>query len=105
MIDLLIYANTFFLVQKIIGEEKLNSFNVPKELEALIQTNGNFNIERMEKLSNILKSHVLLSSKDSASMIKAILEGFIEEHFGNEFVDQIFNISQARLKRITPSLR
>ncbi|KAJ4717194.1 S-adenosylmethionine-dependent methyltransferase [Melia azedarach] len=80
----------------IISEEKVTSFNVPmhnltpKQLEALIQTNGNFIIERMEKLGNP-KKHVLLSSKGFASMMRAILGGFIREHFGNEFVDQIFD--------------
>lgn len=92
----MICANALFVLQGIISEEKVSSFNVPmhnltpKQLEALIQTNGNFIIERMEKLGNP-KKHVLLSSKGFASMMRAILGGFIREHFGNEFVDQIFD--------------
>lgn len=62
----------------------------PKQLEAFIQKNGNFSLERMEKLSN-LKTNVLHSSKCSASMMRAIFEGFIKEHFGGEFLDQIFD--------------
>lgn len=62
----------------------------PKELEGIIQRNGNFTIERMEKMTNP-KQQVLCSASDLAVAKRAVYEGLVKEHFGDEFVDKIFN--------------
>lgn len=62
----------------------------PNELEGIIQRNGNFTIERMEKMTNP-KQQVLCSASDLAVAMRAVYEGLVKEHFGDEFVDKIFN--------------
>lgn len=80
----------------VLSEEKVNSFDVPmhnptpKELEGIIQRNGNFTIERMEKMTNP-KQQVLCSASDLAVAMRAVYEGLVKVHFGDEFADKIFN--------------
>ena len=75
----------------------MDSFNVPayytppKKLKALIERNGNFSIKRMEVLKN-QKKHLILQSPSLRSLyLRAVLEGIIEKHFGNEILDELFN--------------
>ncbi|KAJ4825182.1 hypothetical protein Tsubulata_022550, partial [Turnera subulata] len=80
----------------LVDEAKVDSFNVPlyyaypSEVETLIQGNGHFKIQRMEKWSRqelyVSRSHV----EQCSLMIRAVLEGLIREHFGDEVVDQLF---------------
>ncbi|KDO44108.1 hypothetical protein CISIN_1g017702mg [Citrus sinensis] len=78
----------------VLSEEKVDSFNLPtynatpKELEAIIRTNGNFTIEKMEKLSQPRRR---ITANEYASGIRAGIDGLIKKHFGDEFVDEIFN--------------
>ncbi|KAK1557747.1 hypothetical protein Q3G72_031038 [Acer saccharum] len=80
----------------LLSEEKVNSFNLPiyyptmKELEDLVQNNGYFTIERMNKLS-IPMTQMTFSPQLICSMIRSVFEGVIKEHFGEEFIDHIFN--------------
>lgn len=77
-----------------LSEEKVDSFNLPtynatpKELEAIIRTNGNFTIEKMEKLSQPRRR---ITANEYASGIRAGIDGLIKKHFGDELVDEIFN--------------
>ncbi|KAL9451655.1 hypothetical protein AB3S75_013259 [Citrus x aurantiifolia] len=78
----------------VLSEEKVDSFNLPtynatpKELEAIIRTNGNFTIEKMEKLSQPRRR---ITANEYASGIRAGIDGLIKKHFGDELVDEIFN--------------
>ncbi|XP_065618728.1 loganic acid O-methyltransferase-like [Quercus suber] len=81
----------------LVEEAKVDSFNVPayytppKKLKALIERNGNFSIKRMEVLNN-QKKHLILQSASLRSLyLRAVLEGIIEKHFGNEILDELFN--------------
>ncbi|KAJ4717163.1 S-adenosylmethionine-dependent methyltransferase [Melia azedarach] len=79
----------------VLGEEKVNSFNVPiypatvTELEAIFRTNGNFSIEKMEKFAQPMKTP--LTPEGYALAVRAGSDGLIRNHFGDEFVEQIFN--------------
>lgn len=80
----------------VLSEEKVDSFNspthttTPKELEAIIHKNKNFTIERIEKLNRPV-GHTKFSAKGYSLGVRAVFEGLIKEHFGDEFVEQIFN--------------
>nr|XP_023907387.1 probable S-adenosylmethionine-dependent methyltransferase At5g38780 [Quercus suber] len=81
----------------LVEEAKVDSFNVPayytppKKLKALIERNGNFSIKRMELLNN-QKKHLILQSASLRSLyLRAVLEGIIEKHFGNDILDELFN--------------
>lgn len=80
----------------VISEEKVDSFNspthttTPKELKAIIQRNENFTIERMEKLNRPV-GHIKFSAKIYTLGVRAVFEGLIKEHFGEELVEQMFN--------------
>ena len=75
----------------------MDSFNVPayyiprKKLMALIERNGNFSIKKMEVLNNQKKHHILQSASLRSLYLRAVLEGIIEKHFGNEILDELFN--------------
>ncbi|KAJ9682885.1 hypothetical protein PVL29_018752 [Vitis rotundifolia] len=80
----------------IISEDNVDSFNLPihltcpGELEAFIEKNGHFKIEKMEELSNPVRrdppDFQMLSSH-----LRATFEGALEEHFGNEIMDELFD--------------
>ncbi|XP_031253253.1 loganic acid O-methyltransferase-like [Pistacia vera] len=81
---------------ELISEEKVDSFNfplyypTPKEFETIIEINGLFTIERTNILAYAAMEKTF-SAVDSTSKIRAVFEGLIKEHFGNEVVNQIFN--------------
>lgn len=78
------------------SEEKAYSFSVPayfpspKELESIIQKNGYFTIETSSELKTPL-NHTAYSAEFHILHIRAAMEGLITKHFGDEFVDEIFN--------------
>ncbi|KAJ4717189.1 S-adenosylmethionine-dependent methyltransferase [Melia azedarach] len=80
----------------VLSEDKADSFNVPvynptpKELEAILKTNKNFNLEKMEELPQSI-TNAQITPKGFALGGRAAIEGFIKNHFGDEFADQIFN--------------
>ncbi|KAF8407712.1 hypothetical protein HHK36_006847 [Tetracentron sinense] len=80
----------------VVSEAKVDSFNLPiyytstKELEAIIERNGYFNIERMEKMDQ-----PMMQATPNLQMCtlhtRAVMEGLIKEHFGSEIIDELFN--------------
>ncbi|KAJ4717177.1 S-adenosylmethionine-dependent methyltransferase [Melia azedarach] len=80
----------------VLGEEKVNSFNwpahqaTPKELEAIFKRNGKFSIEKMEKLAD-QSMEKPLSLEDYVLAVRAVSDGLIRNHFGDESAEQIFN--------------
>ncbi|KAG7981208.1 hypothetical protein I3843_05G221000 [Carya illinoinensis] len=81
----------------LVGEAKVDSFNLPvyytspKELKALIERNEHFSIQRMEKLNNQKKHLSLLNPSMRSLYLRAVLEGEVAKHFGNETMDDLFN--------------
>ncbi|KAL2531635.1 S-adenosyl-L-methionine-dependent methyltransferase superfamily protein [Abeliophyllum distichum] len=89
-----------------ITEEEVDSFNLPfyypspSELKALIEENGCFNIERIERLSEPMKNEKLnlnIVIKVCVSHLRAVIGGLIEEHFGNEIVEELFQLHMKKL--------
>ncbi|KAK9271711.1 hypothetical protein L1049_002074 [Liquidambar formosana] len=86
----------------LLSEERVDSFNLPlyytspKELEEVIQTNGFFNIERMEKLTNPSR-HGSVDLKMCSLHLRSAMEGLIREHFGNEIIEELFECFDNKL--------
>ncbi|KAJ0042137.1 hypothetical protein Pint_18682 [Pistacia integerrima] len=80
----------------LISEEKVDSFNFPiyypspEEFEAVIQRNGKFTIEKTS-LFIIPMKDIAVSIQFGVSQVRAVYEGVIQQHFGNELADQVFN--------------
>ncbi|KAJ4707009.1 S-adenosylmethionine-dependent methyltransferase [Melia azedarach] len=87
----------------LISEEKLDSFNLSLyfpfygEFEALIRRNENFTIERMDKFTNPTRKMVS-SAEFYSSHMRAGFEGLVKEHFGDQFVEPIFNYYSTKLE-------
>ncbi|KAJ6861388.1 hypothetical protein NC651_037468 [Populus alba x Populus x berolinensis] len=79
----------------VISEEKVDSFNLPlyyssaKELEEIIKNNGHFCIERMNMLNHPMTKRKL-DVQFAISQFRAVFQGLLEEHFGRNDVDKIF---------------
>ncbi|KAK4410212.1 hypothetical protein Sango_0094200 [Sesamum angolense] len=71
----------------------IDSFNFPlyfpsqKQLKAIIERNGSYNIERMETLDNPGK-HTLTSAKARALFYRAVFDKLLINHFGCEIIDE-----------------
>ena len=100
-----------FLLQGIIDEEKVDSFNLPtyntspQEVEEAINRNGCFSIERMETLPQpTLPLDVRIKSRLISMHIRASLEALIKENFGTEILDELFELFMEKLQEELPDL-
>nr|TKR63988.1 hypothetical protein D5086_0000320230 [Populus alba] len=92
--------------QGIISEEKVDSFNIPiyfsspQEVEATVERNGYFNLERIECLP-LEKSQDTIPQKSRAVSyhIRAGLEYLLKEHFGHEILDELFDSFNKKLEK------
>lgn len=81
----------------LVSETKVDSFNFPKynpspkELKNLIETNGSFDIERMERLARDTARATTPTVQMLVLHLRAAWEGLIKKHFGSEIIDQLFN--------------
>ncbi|KAL9372385.1 hypothetical protein Peur_034629 [Populus x canadensis] len=90
----------------IISEEKVDSFNIPiyfsspQEVEATVERNGYFNLERLECLP-LEKSQDTIPQKARAVSyhIRAGLEFLLKEHFGHEILDELFDSFNKKLEK------
>lgn len=79
-----------------VSEEKVDSFNVPiyymslEELEAAVERNGCFSVERIENLPFPQGSGSV--GKLFISHVRAVIEGLIKQHFGHEILDKLFDL-------------
>ncbi|KAJ4717173.1 S-adenosylmethionine-dependent methyltransferase [Melia azedarach] len=86
----------------VLGEEKVNSFNVPvypatvTELDSIFRRNTNFSIEKMKKFAQPMKTP--LTPEGYALAVRAGSDGLIRNHFGDEFEEQIFNHFKAKVE-------
>ncbi|KAF8407709.1 hypothetical protein HHK36_006844 [Tetracentron sinense] len=96
MFDLLAYCLREMANMGLVSEAKVDSFNLPlyipshKELETVVERNGYFSIERMEPLSHPMRQ-TTLSLQTIMLSLRAALGGVIEEHFGSEIIDEVFD--------------
>lgn len=90
-------------MQGVIPEERVDSFNVPvyftsaQELEAVVEQNGCFSIERMEHLPHMNIDDSVLTN--FASHLRAVLEGLIKQHFGEEILDELFDLYSKKFEQ------
>ena len=96
-----------FLGQGITSEEKVDSFNIPiyfsspREVEATVEKNGYFSLERLECLP-LEKSQDTIPQKARAVSyhIRAGLGFLLKEHFGNEIImDELFDSFNKNLEK------
>ncbi|XP_062119391.1 loganic acid O-methyltransferase-like [Humulus lupulus] len=98
------------MVEKgIVSEEKFDSFNIPtylmtpQELETAVKENGSFAIERLEVLPHVKVNGVALNSHQVTFCVRSTLGELIKEHFGEETIDQLFDLYFQKVEEIHPS--
>ncbi|KAM5572780.1 loganic acid O-methyltransferase-like [Rosa sericea] len=89
------------LVEKgVVSEEKVDSFNIPmytmspQELKAVVERNGCFSIETITQLPLVVladRPNMALPQLLAAHM-RAGMEGIVKEHFGEEILDELFDL-------------
>jgi hypothetical protein len=67
-------------------------FMSPQELEGCVERNGCFSIEVMKILPHVLGHGTVYNALVSTSHIRAALEGMIEQQFGEEILDDLFDL-------------
>lgn len=84
-------------MQGLVDEEKVDTFNVPlffphmKDLKKILESNNeDFSIEQME-IVDANKTLFKANVKMYVSRLRAVLEGLIGRHFGDEVVDELFD--------------
>ncbi|KAK1372856.1 Jasmonate O-methyltransferase [Heracleum sosnowskyi] len=92
------------LVEGLLNEEDINSFNLPvykpsvDELSAIIESEGSFSLDKLETIEVNLEKrdeNGMVSSEDSIGMIvvktvRAGLEPLVASHFGPALMDKLF---------------
>ncbi|KAM7278449.1 hypothetical protein ACFE04_005583 [Oxalis oulophora] len=88
----------------LINADKVDSFNLPgyhpkqEEVKASILENGCFTIERMEQLVRSSKKPIDFIPWVVATS-RAIWEGMIKEHFGNEIIEELFDLFSKKVEQ------
>lgn len=105
MFDLLGASLLDMVKTGVISQGQVDSFNLPiygvapKEMEALVEKNGRFSIEKME-LTNPAASTVkstedslntLVAGNAIARHLRAGMEGILSNHFGVDIMDELFD--------------
>ncbi|XP_062027511.1 loganic acid O-methyltransferase-like [Rosa rugosa] len=99
MVLQLLGASLMDLVRKgVVSEEKVDSFNIPvysmstKELAAAVERNGCFSIEMVADLLVPRVDDTSSMPQLIASHIRAGMEGILKQQFGEELLDELFNL-------------
>ncbi|KAK9901866.1 hypothetical protein M0R45_001890 [Rubus argutus] len=99
----LLEASLLDMVRKgIVSAEKVDSFNLPlysmspQELEAVVEQNGCFRMETLKTLPRVLSDDT--SAKQFASHWRAAFEGLIKQQFGEEILDELFDLYHKKLE-------
>ena len=91
-------------MQGTVSEEKVDSFNVPmycmspQEVEAAVERNGCFSIESIENLPAVKPPDNVSKTQLFASHMRAAGEGLVKHHFGEEILDELFDLYQKKLE-------
>nr|GME19981.1 salicylate carboxymethyltransferase-like [Ipomoea batatas] len=85
-----------WLSQRLVEEEKLNSFNLPiytpslKEVKMVVEKEGLFSINILEGFTHNF-SEPIKDEKAITNTMRAIVESLVVSHFGRRIIDQVFN--------------
>jgi hypothetical protein len=88
----------------------VDSFNLPtyhmspQELEAAVDRNGYFSIERMEDLPLSTEVGTLPRSQLLTSHVRAALDGMIKAHFGDVILDELFDLFRKKIEEEMPMI-
>ncbi|KAF3437767.1 hypothetical protein FNV43_RR20523 [Rhamnella rubrinervis] len=91
-----------------ISEEKVDSFNLPmyfmtpQEMEAAVERNGCFSIERMETLPSPRPGNGGNESlvHQMAARVRAGMEDVIPQHFGEDIMDEFLDLYRQKIREI-----
>ncbi|KAL6175648.1 hypothetical protein ACLB2K_052287 [Fragaria x ananassa] len=89
----------------VVSEEKVDSFNMPiysmtpLELEAAVKQNGSFSTEMMTNLPDPLVDDTLSVPQLLASQLRASMGGMIKKHFGEEILDELFDLYRQKCEQ------
>ncbi|OWM90729.1 hypothetical protein CDL15_Pgr021034 [Punica granatum] len=96
-LDILGFSLMDMAKEGIIKESDVDSLNLPiytatpQEMTELVNTNGCFDIERMELTASRSKIKGPINAQAWMMHLRAGLEGIISKHFGTEIIDELFN--------------
>uniref|UniRef100_A0A7N2MJP2 S-adenosylmethionine-dependent methyltransferase n=1 Tax=Quercus lobata TaxID=97700 RepID=A0A7N2MJP2_QUELO len=91
----------------IISEEKVDTLNLPiyfaspHEVEAAVERNGCFRLEKMEILPQEKPSGNFSRGMVLSSLIRAGMEGMFKNHFGEEIIDEFFDSFHKKLDELS----
>ncbi|KAK9939738.1 hypothetical protein M0R45_016427 [Rubus argutus] len=99
------------LVRKgVVSEEKVDSFNIltystsAQELVAVVERNGYFSIEKMVGLPLPLVHDTILYAQLLTSHLRAGMEGDLKQQFGEEVLDELFDLYRKKCEENASSL-
>ncbi|KAJ4715454.1 Methyltransferase-like protein [Melia azedarach] len=110
--DVFVKAINDLVLEGLIEESKLESFNVPyygpsdEEIKRLVQQEGSFSIHKLETYyqnwyvgfdNNGNKLDYCETAKQMAIRFKAIAKPLVASHFGNDIVDEIYKRFSVKL--------
>ncbi|XP_048330220.1 loganic acid O-methyltransferase-like [Ziziphus jujuba] len=92
----------------IVSEDKVDSFNIPiylmtpQEVEAAVERNGCFSVERVEDIHHVgsdeNNSLSITNAQEFSSYIRSGMEGLIKKHFGEEILDVLFDTYRKKVE-------
>lgn len=98
-------ATCISFMQGVVGKEKIDSFNIPiyymspQQLEAAVERNGCFSTEIIENLPRVSAlDNVTRSTQLIASHVRAATEGLVKLQFGDEILDELYDLYQKKLE-------
>lgn len=87
----------------------MDSFNIPtylmtpQEFEAAVKRNGSFSMERIEVLPHVKVNGASLNAHQLTYCVRSTLGELIKQEFGEEIVDELFDLYLKKLEEIDPS--
>ncbi|PRQ16751.1 putative loganate O-methyltransferase [Rosa chinensis] len=88
----------------VVLEEKVDSFNIPmyymspQELEAAVEGNGCFSIEKIENLPSALADGASIETRVLGYHMRAAADALIKQQFGEEILDELFDLYCKKLE-------
>ncbi|XP_070668355.1 loganic acid O-methyltransferase-like isoform X1 [Malus domestica] len=88
----------------LVSEEKVDTFNIPvyimtsQELEAAVERNEHFSLDKLETIPRTLVSSTVSPIQLVVSHMRAGSEGMIKQQFGEEILDELFDLYLKKLE-------
>ncbi|GMN46296.1 hypothetical protein TIFTF001_015482 [Ficus carica] len=92
-----------------VSEEKFDSFNIPTylmsphEFEEAVKRNGSFTAERIQVLPHVKVNGASLTAQQVTNCVRSTLGELIKQHFGEEIVDELFDLYLKKVEEVHPS--